>query len=189
MKFVKNVVISLALAATVAAPAFATVVQTLPPAGASSYGGWNQVEIGRLTLAGGTNILTALTAYGTTWDQGWGGQDPWSNQVGVALYDNGNQVVWQRVGGAVHQVTSFNYTATAAELANFNTFLGAMDPNATHSLTMKMMLAPLGYGGWQLFANNSSFTVESGSVPEPGSIALLGLALAGFAAARRKMSK
>jgi hypothetical protein len=189
MKIVKNLLVSLALAASFSIPAFATVTQTTAPAEGHSYGGWNHVEISRVDLAAGTNTILALSSFGTTWDQGWGGQDPGSNQVGVALYDNGNQVAWQRVGGAVHEVTSFTYTATAADLLNFNNVLGALNNNLTHNLSLRMMMAPLGYGGWQLHVNNAAFSVTSGEVPEPGSLALFGLALMGACVARRKFAK
>ena len=189
MNIVKKLLASLALAAAVATPAFATVIQTISPAGGNSYGGWTQVEIGRVALAAGTNSILALSSYGTTWDQGWGGQDPWSNQVGMALYDHGSQIVWQRVGGAEHRVTSFSYTATAADLLNFNTVLGALDNSVAHNLTLRMMMAPLGYPGWQLHVSNASFSVESGQVPEPASLALFAMALIGAGVARRKFSK
>jgi hypothetical protein len=47
----------------------------------------------------------------------------------------------------------------------------------------------IGWGGWELRVNGASMAIESSHVPEPTSIALLGLGLAGFAAARRKSSK
>lgn len=182
MKFLKAFAVSMILA-TGAASASASVVQTTAPAGSYQQGG--QQELGRVTFAAGTNHVSNLTSSVTLVDQGWGGQDP-SNGVYVGLFNGENHLYNLHLAGATHDWTTQTRNFGAAELTDLNALLRAIDQSANLAISMRMFTNSWGYSGWSLTTQNATMSVTSSQIPEPASIALFGLAMAGMAGARRR---
>ncbi|NNG22113.1 PEP-CTERM sorting domain-containing protein [Telluria aromaticivorans] len=184
MKLLKAFAISMVLA-TAAASASASVVQTTAPAGSYQQGG-NQ-ELGRVTFAAGTNYVSNLSSSVTLVDQGWGGSDP-SNGVYVGLYNGENHLYNLHLAGAGHDWSTQTRNFGAADLTELNALLLAIDQSANLAVSMRMFTNSWGYPGWSLTTRNATMSITSSQVPEPASIALFGLAIAGMAAARRRKS-
>lgn len=183
MKLLNAVAVSLVLAASATLPAHASVTQTTAPAGSYQQGG--QAELGRVTFAAGTNYVSNLTSSVTLVDQGWGGQDP-SNGVYVGLYNGESHLYSLHLAGAEHDWTTQTRDFGPAQLTDLNSILRAIDQSLSPTISMRMYTNSWGYPGWSLTTQNATMSVTSSQVPEPASIALLGLAMAGMFAARRK---
>lgn len=186
MKFLKSAVIAVVLATSFSATAFASVTQTTEPA--SSYNAGWQTELGRVTFAAGTNYVSSLTSTVTLVDQGWGGSDP-TNGVYAGLFNGETDLYNLHLAGAGHYLSTQTQDFSIIDLAGLNAVLASIDQASNPMLTMRMFTNSWGYPGWSLTTSDASMSVTSSQVPEPGSIALLGLGLFGFAAARRKAAK
>jgi FlaG/FlaF family flagellin (archaellin) len=190
MKFLKTVAVSVVLASSFAASAFASVTQSTAPASSDQYASSNAGyhELSRITFAAGTNTVLSLTSSVTLKDQGGGGQDP-SNGVYVGLYNGETDLYNLHLAGATHTWTTQTQDFDALDLENLNAFLAGIDQSTNPLISMRMFANAWGYPAWALHTSNATMTITSGQVPEPTSIALFGLALAGLAVARRKSVK
>jgi len=186
IKAIATAIITLALFTT---QAFAGPITQVTPPSNSNTCCWVQETIGSLTLAPGTDQILSLTSSVVAYDQGWGGYDPASNDVQIALLA-GTSWLWNaHVAGGLrgpgqYDAQLFDISNSPSLLASLNLALSAVDWNTTAPVTMQMITHGLGYGGWELHVTNATFTMVS-QVPAPSALALLALGLAGFGLRRR----
>lgn len=189
LQLLRKATVCTAFAVSSAAPAFAQVTQSTTPASASTCCWAPPVDLGTITFAHGTNYISALTSQAIVTDQGWGGYDPNNNHVVLQLWNNATSLWWVHAAGGLrydYSVQYFDIAAHPSELATLNSVMGAIDWSTTPTVQMRMTMYGLGYPGWELHAQDASFSVTSSVVPEPATITLMGTGLVAVAFLRRR---
>lgn len=187
MSFLKKAFAAAALFTAFATCATASVVQSAGPVNYTSYG-WQNDKLLGFQLAQNTVFISSLSGSSTTYDQGWGGNDFYDNRLYITLMDNGQGLWSDFFAGGARGATFQSYSVSGAKLTDLNTALAGINWSTTPDVQMQVRSSTIGYPGWQLYAENVQFQATS-DVPEPASLAILGLGLLGLVAARRNAPK
>ena len=102
MNIARKLALGIVFATAFASSAIASVVQTSGTGSYDGYQAWGHHELNSVTLADGTNQVSALTAQASIRDQGWGGECPSCNQVFVGVYQGSTHLWGGFVAGAYH---------------------------------------------------------------------------------------
>lgn len=186
MRYILPVVAIVAAAAMPAQQAFAQTTTTVALPNYDTWGGGGFAELGAVALKQKQTVLN-FSAVATLVDQGWGYVDP-SNGLQLALAVDNNYVWLINAVGADHTLQTVNYAATAQDLADLNSALGAVNWASNPNVRVAAIANSWGYPGWQLHMSNASFSVSASGVPEPASwgMMLVGFGLMGAAVRHRK---
>lgn len=194
MRIVNKFALGLAFALSVSASAFASVTQATAPVNYDHYWyqGWADDVLSEVTLMPHTSSISSLTGSAVVYDQGWGGYAPCCNATNLELFA-GSALLWSDHFAGGNRVglddPAQTYSISASALTNLNSVLASINWNDTPAVTMQLHADAWAYPGWELHVRDTQFSVSSEHVPEPASIALIGLGLAGFVAARKKAAK
>jgi hypothetical protein len=192
MNVLKKAALAAAVSAVFSTSAFAgTIVQSVAGLNYDHYSwqGWSDDNFGQINLAQGTTSVSSLTGASYTYDQGWGGYAPCCNAVNLDLY-SGSTLLWQDHFAGGNRASLGNdpqqsYVISAAQLDNLNNALQGIDWSLDPSVSLQLHGDAWAYPGWELHVRDAGMTVTS-NVPEPGTVALLGLGILGMGALRRK---
>ncbi len=191
---VKSVAAWAVLASASVGTAAAQVTQTTPPASSQTCC-WNYQNLGTITFAPNTGSILALTSTAIAWDQGWGGYDPTSNQVGIQLFENSTSLWFAHVAGGVrdgyvanqYAAQTFDIMDYPGMLGSLNAAMAGIDWTTSPTVTMAMTSYGLGYPGWELYVDQASFSVTSVvATPEPATLTLMGSGLVAIGFIRRR---
>lgn len=189
MSKLSKVVSAVAIFAAFTGTAMAGVVhQSAGPVNYDSWSGWHNDELLGISLAPHTNRIDSLSGSSTTYDQGWGGNDFYGNKLYITLMDNGHSVWSDFFAGGARGATFQPYSISNDHLASLNAALAGIDWSSVQDVQMQVRSSTIGYPGWALHSQGAQFQVTS-EVPEPASLAIIGMGLLGLTAARRKAAK